>query len=393
MSLPKERKDFAGFSPAIPVMPSERIRARNKTAQLKTPKSGFSSELRIVKPNSERVTLVRELIQVAQSLKADLKSPDEDDLVTEPTLYNPEDDSYSLYLRDIGKHKQIPIDEQIRLGRILRRGHIASAAIINAPDEEKAELEKQKRQAEIARNALIESNLDMVVALAWKSPGRNFMSIEDLIQEGNIGLLEAVDRFDPERGNKFTTYAYERVRRAISGALRAQSRTIRLPDHIIDILVNVNKTVDGLRVKLGREPDIQEVAGELNYTSERIAEIIQTARIPDSLERPVVEEGESELGDFIAAEDPDTNPVVGAEKNNLSKILQEEINQLGEREGKAVHARFRLDRSIGRYEVRTNQELEECLGYSRELARQDWQRGVARLRNTRVRKKLKEYLE
>ena len=251
----------------------------------------------------------------------------------------------------------------------------------------KAHFSKVKRTASESEKHLIEANLRLVVSVAHKYTGHG-MPLLDLIQEGNIGLLRAVEKFEYRRGNKFSTYAHWWIRQAISRAIADQSRTIRIPVHMVDIINRLFRTNRRLAQEYGREPRCEEIGIAMDISSERVREILKLSKTPLSLELPMGEDGDSHLGDFI--EDRATPPPVDAASRELLKAqLNKVLSELSDRERRVLLLRFGLgdDRS------RTLEEVGKEFNLTRERIRQIEAKALRKLRHPSRSRKLKDYLE
>lgn len=273
------------------------------------------------------------------------------------------DDSVRMYLKEIGKVPLLNADQEQELAKRMLDGD---------PD---------------AKDVLIESNLRLVVSIAKKYMNRG-LSLLDLIQEGNIGLIKAVDKFDYSMGFKFSTYATWWIRQAISRAIADQARTIRIPVHMVETINKLNRVERQLVQELGREPDTKELAAKMGMSEEKIREIQKISQDPVSIDKPVGEEEDSHLVDFIASDEtasPDEIVARDLLKEELSKVL----NELSEREAKVLRRRFGLD--DGRQ--RTLEEVGREFGVTRERIRQIEAKAIRKLRHPSRSSKLKFYVD
>ena len=273
------------------------------------------------------------------------------------------DDPIKLYLKDIGKVPLLSSEEEIQLAHVIKTG--------------------TKAQAKKAKKRLSEANLRLVVSIAKRYVGRG-MQFLDLIQEGNLGLIKAVDKFDADKGFKFSTYATWWIRQAITRAIADQARTIRIPVHMVETITKVKKTSSQLLHQNGHDPTPEEIAEELDMPVERIREIMRIAQDPVSLETPIGEEEDSHLGDFIPDEDA-LSPADAASHQLLKDKLNEVLATLSEREEKVIRLRFGLD--DGR--ARTLEEVGEEFNVTRERIRQIEAKALRKLRHPSRSKKLK----
>ncbi len=320
------------------------------------------------------------------------------------------EDPVRMYLKEIGKVPLLSADEEIVFAKRMEAGKIASMVLekqINTKgtkDQLKKEGIKQediptikgKSDEELqelidsgneAKNSLAEANLRLVVSIAKRYVGRGMLFL-DLIQEGNLGLIKAVEKFDYRKGFKFSTYATWWIRQAITRAIADQARTIRIPVHMVETINKLVRVSRQLLQDLGREPTPEEIAQTMGITTERVREIIKIAQEPVSLETPIGEEGDSHLGDFIQDENVPV-PADAAAFSLLQDQLQEVLNTLTPREQKVLRLRFGLD--DGR--ARTLEEVGKEFNVTRERIRQIEAKALRKLRHPSRSKKLKDYLD
>ena len=304
------------------------------------------------------------------------------------------DDPVRMYLKEIGKVNLLSSDEEIELAQAMDAGNAAKeqlaelqAAGEEIPAEVQAELDKAIKKGERAKQRLAEANLRLVVSIAKRYVGRG-MQFLDLIQEGNLGLIKAVEKFDYTKGYKFSTYATWWIRQAITRAIADQARTIRIPVHMVETINKVIRVSRQLLQELGHDPTPEEIAEEMSMPVERVREILKIAQEPVSLETPIGEEEDSHLGDFIQ-DDHVQVPVDAATFTLLHEQLMEVLDTLTEREQKVLRLRFGLD--DGR--PRTLEEVGRDFNVTRERIRQIEAKALRKLRHPSRSKKLKDYLD
>ncbi|MGH2364831.1 MAG: RNA polymerase sigma factor RpoD [Chloroflexota bacterium] len=290
------------------------------------------------------------------------------------------DDSVRLYLREISKVALLTAEKEVDLAQKIERGEMEL--------DKGAEPDPQiMSEAEGARKHLTEANLRLVVSVAKKYVGRG-MSLLDLIQEGNIGLIRAVEKFDYHRGYKFSTYATWWIRQAVSRALADHARTIRIPVHMVETMSKFNRSARNLLQQLGREPTPQEIANEMEITVEKVREIMRIFREPMSLEAPIGEEEDSSLGDFIE-DHSSLSPVDAASRQLLKEQISDVLDSLTSRERKVLELRFGLEDGRNR----TLEEIGREFSVTRERIRQIEAEALQKLRHPSRSRKLKDYLE
>ena len=311
------------------------------------------------------------------------------------------EDPVRMYLKEIGKVPLLSADEEIELAQNMEDGAVATEKINvlkgrldGASEEEKAEIKEEikKLQRDVdkgadAKKRLAEANLRLVVSIAKRYVGRGMLFL-DLIQEGNLGLIKAVEKFDYKKGYKFSTYATWWIRQAITRAIADQARTIRIPVHMVETINKLIRVSRQLLQELGREPSPEEIAKEMNRPVERVREILKISQEPVSLETPIGEEEDSHLGDFIK-DDNVPVPADAAAFTLLKEQLEEVLGTLTEREQKVLTLRFGLE--DGR--ARTLEEVGKEFNVTRERIRQIEAKALRKLRHPSRSRKLKDYLE
>ncbi|WP_070120642.1 RNA polymerase sigma factor RpoD [Bacillus marinisedimentorum] len=272
-------------------------------------------------------------------------------------------DPVRMYLKEIGRVDLLSAEEEINLAKRIEEG-----------DEE-------------AKRRLAEANLRLVVSIAKRYVGRGMLFL-DLIQEGNMGLIKAVEKFDYRKGYKFSTYATWWIRQAITRAIADQARTIRIPVHMVETINKLIRVQRQLLQDLGRDPSPEEIAEEMDLTPEKVREILKIAQEPVSLETPIGEEDDSHLGDFIEDQDA-TSPSDAAAYELLKEQLEDVLDTLTDREENVLRLRFGLD--DGR--TRTLEEVGKVFGVTRERIRQIEAKALRKLRHPSRSKRLKDFLE
>ncbi len=300
------------------------------------------------------------------------------------------DDTVKMYLKEIGLVPLLTAAEEVALAKAIERGKLAAERLNSGVDltaEEVEHLKAEIERGQVARQRLIEANLRLVVSIAKKHMGRG-LSFLDLIEEGNIGLMKAVEKYDYRRGFKFSTYATWWIRQAISRAIADQARTIRLPAHMGDTITTLLKVSRQLAQKLGHDPSVEEIGEAMGIPAERVRHIMKVSQLPVSLDSPVGEDQDSFLGEFI--EDTSVpEPMDAASREMLNIQLREVLKTLPERERKVIELRYGL--VDGR--PRTLEEISLEFGVTRERIRQIEADALRRLRHPSRAKHLKGYLE
>jgi RNA polymerase primary sigma factor len=301
------------------------------------------------------------------------------------------EDSVGMYLHEIGRVSLLTATEEIALAIGMQKGKRAQErlreSIVGLNLDEISRLRAEEARGRASRRRLIEANLRLVVSVARKYAGRG-ISLLDLIQEGNFGLLRAVDRFDYRKGHRFSTYATWWIRQAITRAIADQSRTIRLPVHMVEAVGRLTQVSHRLQQRLGREPLADEIAAEMGITPEKVRQIVGAAQQTVSLEMPIGEEEDASLGDIIE----DRNTIAPADAAS-QRLLKEEVITMLEgltaRERRVIELRYGLEDGYNR----TLAELGDELGVSRERVRQIEAEALMKLRASKETSKLKEYLD
>ncbi|MBD5552022.1 MAG: RNA polymerase sigma factor RpoD [Lachnospiraceae bacterium] len=310
------------------------------------------------------------------------------------------EDPVRMYLKEIGKVPLLSAGEEIELAKKIEYGAAAAEKLEDlekmletAEGEEKETLEKEKKElgyviadGEAAKQKLAEANLRLVVSIAKRYVGRGMLFL-DLIQEGNLGLIKAVEKFNYRKGFKFSTYATWWIRQAITRAIADQARTIRIPVHMVETINKLIRVNRQLLQELGREPMLEEIAEKMDIPVERVREISKISQEPVSLETPIGEEEDSHLGDFIQ-DDNVPVPAEAAAFTLLKEQLVEVLGTLTEREQKVLRLRFGLD--DGR--ARTLEEVGKEFNVTRERIRQIEAKALRKLRHPSRSRKLKDYL-
>lgn len=299
-------------------------------------------------------------------------------------------DPVRMYLKEIGKVPLLTAEEEVALAKAIEEGEKAARRIETEPNlskEEQRKLAQLERKGMEAKRKLVEANLRLVVSIAKRYVGRGMLFL-DLIQEGNLGLIRAVEKFDYRKGYKFSTYATWWIRQAITRAIADQARTIRIPVHMVETINKLIRIQRQLLQELGREPTPEEIAVEMGLTPEKVREILKISQEPVSLETPIGEEEDSQLGDFIEDQEA-VVPVDAASFSLLQQQLRSILETLSDRERKVIELRFGLKDG----HPRTLEEVGKVFGVTRERIRQIESKTLAKLRHPSRSAKLKDYLE
>ncbi|MBC7765987.1 MAG: RNA polymerase sigma factor RpoD [Hyphomonadaceae bacterium] len=329
--------------------------------------------LQEIELNPEQIEMIYETlenigVEVVGDLDKELKEIEELNVEVEDIEANiPDginiDDPVRMYLKEIGKVPLLSSDEEIELARRMEKGE------------------------QDAKKRLAEANLRLVVSIAKRYVGRGMLFL-DLIQEGNLGLIKAVEKFDYTKGYKFSTYATWWIRQAITRAIADQARTIRIPVHMVETINKLIRVSRQLLQELGRDPHPEELAREMNMTPEKVREIMKIAQEPVSLETPIGEEEDSHLGDFIPDDDAPA-PAEAASFSMLKEQLRNVLDTLTSREEKVLRLRFGLDDG----KARTLEEVGKEFNVTRERIRQIEAKALRKLRHPSRSKKLKDYMD
>ena len=303
---------------------------------------------------------------------------------------SPTNDPVRMYLKEIGRVPLLTAAEEVDLAKRVEAGLFASEKLAtqrNIAAGLRRDLELIERDGQFAKKRLIEANLRLVVSIAKRYVGRGMLFL-DLIQEGNLGLIRAVEKFDYTKGYKFSTYATWWIRQAITRAIADQARTIRIPVHMVETINKLVRIQRQLLQDLGREPTPEEIGLEMELPPERVREILKLSQEPVSLETPIGEEEDSNLGDFI--EDSDAVvPIDAASFILLQEQLDSILHTLSEREKKVIQLRFGLTDG----HPRTLEEVGKEFGVTRERIRQIESKTLSKLRHPSRSQKLRDYLE
>ena len=302
----------------------------------------------------------------------------------------PIDDSVGLYFREMGQQDLLTAEEEVQLAKEIEAGREATEHLRTNSDalslDERDELWLLKERGDAARAHLIRANTRLVVSIAKKYRGRGLQFL-DLIQEGNVGLMKAVEKYDYRRGNRFSTYATWWIRQAVTRALANHGRTIRIPAHLGGRISKLYQVAQELEQQNGRQPTAEEIAEEMDLPAERVRWMLRTSRQPVHLERPVGDESDAELGDFI--EDVEAPPPAETvAQTMLTEEISEILDQLTPREARILRLRYGLQDG----ESRTLKEVGEMFGLSRERIRQLEKEALRKLRHPNFAGHLRQYL-
>ena len=340
------------------------------------------------------------LPELAEDVMPPIEEIPEEEIVDPNTLVDSFgiDDPVRMYLKEIGKVNLLTPEEEIELAQHMGAGDAAKEQMeeigkarengeeVSLTPEEEAALKKAVKKGEAAKQRLAEANLRLVVSIAKRYVGRGMLFL-DLIQEGNLGLIKAVEKFDYTKGYKFSTYATWWIRQAITRAIADQARTIRIPVHMVETINKVKKVSSQLLHQNGHDPTAEEIAAALDMPVDKVREILKIAQEPVSLETPIGEEEDSHLGDFIPDEDA-SEPSEAASFTLLKEQLVDVLGTLTPREEKVLKLRFGIE--DGR--TRTLEEVGKEFNVTRERIRQIEAKALRKLRHPSRSKKLKDFL-
>ena len=305
----------------------------------------------------------------------------------------PIDDSVGLYFREMGQQSLLSAEEEVQLAKEIEAGRESEIILYETPEElenlsldEQDDLARTKHMGDAARAHLIRANTRLVVSIAKKYRGRG-LAFLDLIQEGNVGLMKAVEKYDYRRGNRFSTYATWWIRQAVTRALANHGRTIRIPAHLGGRISKLYQVAQELEQTYGRQPTAEEIAEHMDLPADRVRWMLRTSRQPVHLERPVGDESDAELGDFI--EDVEAMPPAETvAQTMLTEEIGEILDQLTPREARILRLRYGLQDG----ESRTLKEVGEMFGLSRERIRQLEKEALRKLRHPNFAGHLRQYL-
>lgn len=341
---------------------------------------------------NEDIELDPEFSEFSSEIEKDLKNKDIDEIVSSVSAPTSSDDPIKMYLKEIGAINLLTTQEEIQYSSQVQQSLFAEETLKYIENGERlaepGEIERMQEyiiKGEDAREVLIESNLRLVVSIAKRYLGRG-MQFQDLIQEGNMGLMKAVNKFDPTKGFKFSTYATWWIRQAITRAIADQARTIRVPVHMVETINKLVRTQRKLTQELRREPTQEELAAEMKITVEKVQQIQKIAQEPVSLETPVGEEDDSSLGDFVHdAETP--NPLDYTINEKYKEEIDNVLKTLTEREEQVLRLRYGLVDG----KQHTLEEVGKVFGVTRERIRQIESKALRRLRHPTRQRRLSQY--
>lgn len=375
---PEDSVLLHGEKPASPALSPELRNGNGSVA------GSASEDLDELEPPEEEI--LDEEDDALEDLPEDLPEELEVRAHSAPTS-SPVGDSIAMYLNEIGADRLLTAEEEVTLARKVRK-----APKIDLADkdhhQEAPEQVRTRVEAENARARLVRSNLRLVVSIAKKYANRG-LSLLDLIQEGNIGLMRAVERFDPEKGFRFSTYATWWIRQAILRALAEKARMIRIPEYMVDQIGQYQRTAQKMAQRTGREPSPEEVAAELSLDPQKVRDLVSAIQQPASLEMPVGQEGESTLGEYIP-DDRTQSPEDAAVVDVLRSEVEEALGRLDPREKQVLQLRYGLD---GNGRPHTLEEVARRFKLTRERIRQIESRALRKMRSPDRANKLKDFMQ
>ncbi|MCQ3929663.1 MAG: RNA polymerase subunit sigma [Chloroflexi bacterium] len=371
----------------------------------------FEDVLEVIEAEGEDVGAIEAVLDELDDLGIELRQDDNDAVVADTAVdvdeeFEPEqirdpevgdinavspDDPVGLYFRQMAQEPLLTADEEIELAKRIERGKELAEKLEalgrHSFDPDKlTEMDSLIFDGQSAREHLGRANTRLVVSIAKRYMGQG-LPFPDLIQEGNVGLMRAVDKYDYKRGNRFSTYATWWIRQAITRALAQKTRTIRIPLHMTERIRQMYRTAQTLEQKLGRRPSPEEIATEMGMPAENVRSMMDASQHAIALERPVGDDGDSEFGDFI--EDQDTpSPVESATQHLLQETIEEVLSELTPRQSHILRLRF----GLGGGEPHTLEEIANKFGLSRERIRQLEKEALRRLRHPRLAHNLRDYL-
>ncbi len=371
----------------------------------------FEDVLEVIEAEGEDVGAIEAVLDELDDLGIELRQDDNDAVVADTAVdvdeeFEPEqirdpevgdinavspDDPVGLYFRQMAQEPLLTADEEIELAKRIERGKELAEKLEalgrHSFDPDKlTEMDALIFDGQSAREHLGRANTRLVVSIAKRYMGQG-LPFPDLIQEGNVGLMRAVDKYDYKRGNRFSTYATWWIRQAITRALAQKTRTIRIPLHMTERIRQMYRTAQTLEQKLGRRPSPEEIAIEMGMPAENVRSMMDASQHAIALERPVGDDGDSEFGDFI--EDQDTpSPVESATQHLLQETIEEVLSELTPRQSHILRLRF----GLGGGEPHTLEEIANKFGLSRERIRQLEKEALRRLRHPRLAHNLRDYL-
>jgi RNA polymerase primary sigma factor len=349
------------------------------------PAEAMDGVLRVINDEGIEIIDAGEELEAAEKDEARLRKDEDAAAKTSPG-----NDPVRMYLKEIGKVPLLSAEQEVDLAKRVEAGLFASEKLVSGtqmPTALRRDLESIEYDGSIAKRKLVEANLRLVVSIAKRYVGRGMLFL-DLIQEGNLGLIRAVEKFDYTKGYKFSTYATWWIRQAITRAIADQARTIRIPVHMVETINKLIRVQRQMLQDLGRDPTPEEIGVELDLSPEKVLEIQKLSQEPVSLDTPIGEENDSHLGDFI--EDSDAIvPIDAASFILLQEQLETVLHSLSDREKKVIQLRFGLTDG----HARTLEEVGKEFGVTRERIRQIESKTLSKLRHPSRSQKLRDYLD